>query len=270
MAPGRPRRVRRVGLCRAINVACSRRGLGPALGAPGHCRRCRVVALIVIVDGSGSMWAPIDGRVSQARPGARCLAARPRQDRRRRASALRPSGTGAATAATWRSCAPEPLTSSIMAPLEQLNPRGRGPLTLALREAAKSLPRDAGPRSLLLIHDDADNCQPDLCAAAAELRAAEVTAHVIGLALKAETSRRWPACRRPRAAAASTRRTPSRSPAASRRPCSRPPRWAAAAPRLLRRGRLVPPPRSRPRPAGAAPGPARAQYGAGRPPLSWT
>ena len=69
---------------------------------------------------------------------------------------------------------PEPLdVGKVMAPLEQFNPRGRGPLTLALREAAKSLPRDAGPRTLLLIHDDADNCQPDLCAAAAELRAAE-------------------------------------------------------------------------------------------------
>ena len=29
---------------------------------------------------------------------------------------------------------------SLIAPLEQFNPRGRGPLTLALREAAKSLP----------------------------------------------------------------------------------------------------------------------------------
>ena len=66
---------------------------------------------------------------------------------------------------------PEPLdVPHLMGPLEQFNPRGRGPLTLALREAAKSLPRDAGPRTLLLIHDDADNCQPDLCAAAAELQ----------------------------------------------------------------------------------------------------
>jgi Ca-activated chloride channel family protein len=55
-----------------------------------------------------------------------------------------------------------------------------------LREAAKSLPRDAGPRTLLLIHDDADNCQPDLCAAAADLRAEGFTAHVVGLNVKTE------------------------------------------------------------------------------------
>ena len=82
---------------------------------------------------------------------------------------------------------PEPLdVPNLMSPLEQFNPRGRGPLTLALREAAKSLPRDAGPRTLLLIHDDADNCQPDLCAAAAELKTAGITAHVVGLNVKTE------------------------------------------------------------------------------------
>ena len=37
---------------------------------------------------------------------------------------------------------------------------------------------------MLLIHDDADNCQPDICAAAAELRAADITAHVVGLGVK--------------------------------------------------------------------------------------
>ena len=51
-----------------------------------------------------------------------------------------------------------------------MNPRGRGPLTTALREAAKSLPSVSGKRSLILIHDDADNCQQNVCAAAEELR----------------------------------------------------------------------------------------------------
>ena len=45
--------------------------------------------------------------------------------------------------------APEPLDAQrIVEPLERLNPRGRGPLTLALREAAKSLAAAAGKRSL--------------------------------------------------------------------------------------------------------------------------
>ncbi|HXE68030.1 MAG TPA: hypothetical protein VN523_01660, partial [Hyphomicrobiaceae bacterium] len=74
----------------------------------------------------------------------------------------------------------------IMVPLERLNPKGRGPLTLALREAAKALPSDASRRTLLLIHDDADNCQPDLCTLAGELRAGGIRAHVISLGPKPE------------------------------------------------------------------------------------
>jgi len=51
---------------------------------------------------------------------------------------------------------------------------------------AKALPADASKRSLLLIHDDADNCQPDLCALAGELRAGGIRTHVISLAPKPE------------------------------------------------------------------------------------
>jgi Ca-activated chloride channel family protein len=68
--------------------------------------------------------------------------------------------------------------------LENMNPRGRGPLTAALREAAKSLPSGRGKRSLILIHDDADNCQQNVCVVAEELRRAGIAAHVVGLGLK--------------------------------------------------------------------------------------
>ena len=57
-------------------------------------------------------------------------------------------------------------------------------MTLALREAAKALPPPPGKRSLLLIHDDADNCQQNICIAAQELRGTGITVHVVGLALK--------------------------------------------------------------------------------------
>jgi Ca-activated chloride channel family protein len=76
---------------------------------------------------------------------------------------------------------PEPVdVEPMMTRLGQIRPRGRGPLTLALREAAKWLPQD-GPRSLLLIHDGADNCKADVCAAATELSAAGITAHVVSI-----------------------------------------------------------------------------------------
>jgi Ca-activated chloride channel homolog len=68
--------------------------------------------------------------------------------------------------------------------LDKVNPRGRGPLTTALREAAKSLPAGPGKRSLVLVHDDADNCQQNVCAAAEELRRAAIVVHVVGLGLR--------------------------------------------------------------------------------------
>jgi Ca-activated chloride channel family protein len=79
-----------------------------------------------------------------------------------------------------------PDVERTMSPFSRIRPRGRGPVTLALREAAKQLPADAAPRSLLLIHDGADNCQQDVCAAAAELGAAGITAHVVSLGLAPE------------------------------------------------------------------------------------
>ena len=171
-------------LCAAIALALfvlSTNGT-PALAAePG--------SLIVIVDGSGSMWGPIEG----VRQTKLVLA---REALRRGLGKMAPQArVGLALFGHRRGdCSdvevvrpPEPLdVPNLMGPLEQFNPRGRGPLTLALREAAKSLPRDAGPRTLLLIHDDADNCQPDLCAAAAELKTAGITAHVVGLNVKTE------------------------------------------------------------------------------------
>jgi len=154
----------------------------PALAAePG--------SLMVIVDGSGSMWGPIEG----VRQTKLVLA---REALRRGLGKMSPQARVGLTLFGHRrgDCSdvevvrtPELLdVPNLMGPLEQFNPRGRGPITLVLREAAKSLPRDAGPRTLLLIHDDADNCQPDLCAAAAELRAEGITAHVVGLNVKTE------------------------------------------------------------------------------------
>lgn len=149
-------------------------------------------SLVVVVDGSRSMWGTVEGGGRQnklvlvreaLRPGLGKIG----QQTRVGLAAFGHRRVGDCTDVEMiRS--PEPLdVERIMTPLGQVNPRGVGPLTLALREAAKWLPpRDSGPRSLLLIHDDADNCQPDLCAAAAELRTAGITVHVVGVGVKAD------------------------------------------------------------------------------------
>jgi Ca-activated chloride channel family protein len=83
--------------------------------------------------------------------------------------------------------APDPVEAeSMVTQLGLIQPRGRGPLTFALREVAKRLPQTAGPRSLLLIHDSADNCHTDLCTAAAELAAADIATHVVSVGASPE------------------------------------------------------------------------------------
>jgi Ca-activated chloride channel family protein len=146
-------------------------------------------SVVIIFDGSGSMWGNMEGV-----RGSKLVVAR--EALRRALAKVRPqTRVGLASFGHRRGdCGdvevmrqPEPVdVARVLEPLEKLNPRGRGPLALALREAAKSLPPAPGRRSLVLIHDDADNCQQNVCAVAQELRAAKLTAHVIGLGLKPE------------------------------------------------------------------------------------
>jgi Ca-activated chloride channel family protein len=146
---------------------------------------------MIVVDGTGSMRGLVDPKV---RPGKAKLTAV--QDALRAALATVNPKTriGLAMFGHRRgSCAdteiarePQPVDAdAIMAPLMQIRPTFRGPLTFSLREAAKQLPNDGAPRSLVVIHDGPDDCRQDLCAAAAELAAAGVTAHVVSLGVGA-------------------------------------------------------------------------------------
>jgi Ca-activated chloride channel family protein len=56
----------------------------------------------------------------------------------------------------------------IAAMVDKLNPRGKGPVSLAIREAAKQVPPGTAA-NVILLHDGPDNCQQDPCAAAAEV-----------------------------------------------------------------------------------------------------
>ena len=159
--------------------------LGSAI--PGQAQTGEPASLAIIFDGSGSMWGNIEG----ARASKFVMA---RDALKRALPKVAPqTRVGLASFGHRRGdCTdvemikpPEPVDAArLLESLERLNPRGRGPLTLALREAAKALPPAPGKRSLLLIHDDADNCQQNICIAAQELRGTGITVHVVGLALK--------------------------------------------------------------------------------------
>lgn len=147
---------------------------------------------VVIVDGSGSMWGKLDGERNSKLVMAREAV---RQGLARLTPATRVGlmsfghRRGGDCGDTEVLVEPAPLDiERVMAPIERLNPRGRGPITRALREAAARLGPQSAPATVVVIHDGADNCQQDPCAAVGELRAAHpnVRIDVVSLGLPAE------------------------------------------------------------------------------------
>lgn len=152
-------------------------------------------SVLVVFDGSGSMWGQLEGdrrnKLTLARDAVRSGLAKMTPGARvgvmsyghRRGGdcgdvelAVRPE-TG--------------MQERIAGFLDKLNPRGRGPITNALKEAAKSFGGAPGPRSIVLIHDDADNCQLDPCSALADLEreGPGIAVHVVSLGVRREDVR---------------------------------------------------------------------------------
>lgn len=71
---------------------------------------------------------------------------------------------------------------AMLARIEAISPKGKTPLTAAVRHAAGELGYRDAPASVILISDGIETCDADPCAAAAELSASGInfTAHVIG------------------------------------------------------------------------------------------
>ena len=159
-----------------------------AAATPAAARAAEPPAIVVILDYSRSMWGALEG-VKQAkyltvRDALRAGLGKVRPQSRIGLAAFGHRRNECNDAEVLRQ--PEPVdVERFMSSLEPLTPRGTGPLSLVLREAAKSLPKDGSARSIVLVHDDADNCFSDLCAVAGELRAAGITAYVVGLGTKA-------------------------------------------------------------------------------------
>ena len=150
---------------------------------------------IIVFDGSGSMWGKLDNernsKLVMAREAVRKGLARLGPETR---VGLMSFGhrRGGDCQDTEVIIEPAPLDiESLMAPLEKLNPRGRGPLTRALREAASRLGPQSAPARIVVIHDGPDNCQQDPCSAVGDLKAAHgrVRVDVVSLGLSADEAR---------------------------------------------------------------------------------
>ncbi len=190
-----------VGLALLSSVLMSLLGTGP-LRAQIVDGAALVPSTMLIFDGSGSMWGKLEGekptKFVQARDAIRTALGKvaPQSTNVGLMSYghRRPADCSDVQVIAQPDAAAGPaFIDRIAAPLEKLNPKGKGPLTAALREAAKLVGKSTGPRSIVLIHDDPDNCQQDACATLAEIQqsAPGVVIHVVGLGLKPEDATRY-------------------------------------------------------------------------------
>lgn len=152
--------------------------------------------MLVVFDGSGSMWGKLEGerqtKFVNAREAVKTGLAKVKPETRIGLMSFGHRRAGDCSD-VQTIIPPEAQTAEkINGVLEKLNPRGKGPLGAALKEAAKVLGKGPGRRSLLVIHDDADNCGIDPCSGLAEMQAAApgLVVHVVGLGLKAEEAQR--------------------------------------------------------------------------------
>lgn len=159
---------------------------GLALASHGTATAAQDGGTLLVIDGSGSMWGrfetpeekrakidvvrelvrPIIAGHTSARIGLQSFGHRRKGD----------------CSDVEIIAAPSLERTNLLATLDKLNPRGKGPLAESVRQAAQSAATQR-PSSVIIIGDGIDNCRQDACAAAAEFAKAApgVPIHVIGL-----------------------------------------------------------------------------------------
>lgn len=168
---------------------------GQWLFAGGMARAAEPPVMMLVLDGSGSMWGKLEGegrsKLAMMQSAVRqALGPLPRTTRVGLSFFGHRRGGDCQDTEVVRQ--PRSIdVVSLMEPIDRLNPRGRGPLTRALREAAGELGPPGAPATLVLVHDGVDNCQQDPCTIVGELRQANpgVRIHVVSLGLTPEQAR---------------------------------------------------------------------------------
>lgn len=137
-----------------------------------HAQTAGPPSVMIIFDGSGSMWGRLDGdkkaKVDLAREALRVALAKMPASVRSGLMSFGHRRSGDCSDIEVMVPVGEGDGARIMTPLDKFNPRGKGPITGAIREAAKALGSNPAA-SIVLIHDNADNCRQDPCEAAAEI-----------------------------------------------------------------------------------------------------
>jgi len=150
-------------------------------------------ALTVVMDGSGSMWGKLGNeRLAKFQTVRQGLAeALPKLPATTRVGlvAFGHRRTGCQDVEVLR--APEAGEPGRVAELlNDFNPKGRGPVAAGLQTALDTIPKD-GYGTILLVHDDLDNCQQNPCALMESVRAQypRVVIHVLSIGLNQADAR---------------------------------------------------------------------------------
>lgn len=173
---------------RYFAIAASLAALSVASISSGARAADKDPTVMILLDGSGSMWGRVDGERRAKFDFSREILA----DALTRIGPEVRLGFASFGHRRKGNCADAEVIvapaannlEQVLTPLAKINATGKGPLVRGLRAAAAAV-GDASPATIVLIHDDVDNCGQDVCAAASEIAAANpaLTVHTIGLGL---------------------------------------------------------------------------------------
>ena len=142
---------------------------------------------IIVLDASGSMWAQIDGksRIEIARDTLGQVLAGVPAELELGFMAYGHRTKGDCTDIEMLVDPEAGTTDRIVSAAMSLNPRGKTPLSEAVRQAAEKLQYTEDKATVVLITDGIETCNADPCALASELEAAGVdfTVNVVGFGL---------------------------------------------------------------------------------------
>lgn len=148
---------------------------------------------IIVLDASGSMWGQISGvtKIEIAREALREVLASVPQESQLGLIAYGHREKGSCSDIEL-AVPPAPGTAAAITQFaDRLNPKGKTPLTDAVRMGAETLKYQEDAATVILVTDGLETCEADPCALAAELEAAGIdfTAHVVGFGLSDDEGR---------------------------------------------------------------------------------
>jgi len=148
---------------------------------------------IIVMDASGSMWGQIDGKtkIEIARETLAGVLPSIPDDMQLGLIAYGHREKGVCTDIEQIVAPAAGTRQSIAEAVNGLNPKGKTPLTAAVRQAAEALKFTEEKATVILVTDGIETCEADPCAVASELEklGVDFTAHVVGFGLSEEEGR---------------------------------------------------------------------------------